>query len=116
MPARIARIVAGAWTLLRDVLNVLMEAAPRHLDVDGIRSALHALDGVDEVHDLHVWSVGSSEVALSCHLVVPEDGRSTPLLQRVYAILGSEFGITHATIQVEPPDFAHETPHSISGR
>ncbi len=110
-----ALVVASAWTLLRDVVNVLMEAAPRHLDVDGIRAALRAVDGVSEVHDLHVWSVGSTEVSLSCHLVVPEDGRSTPLLQRVYAMLGREFGITHATIQVEPPDFAHETPHSIRG-
>lgn len=109
-------VVASAWTLLRDVVHVLMEAAPRHLDVDGIRTALRGVEGVREVHDLHVWSVGSSEVALSCHLVVPDDGRSTPLLQRVYQLLGAEFGITHATIQVEPPDFAHETPHSISGR
>ncbi len=108
-------VVASAWALLRDVVNVLMEAAPRHLDVDGIRAALREVDGVSEVHDLHVWSVGSTEVSLSCHLVVPEDGRSTPLLQRVYAMLGAEFGITHATIQVEPPDFAHETPHSIRG-
>lgn len=107
-------VVLAALKLLRDVVDVLMEVAPRHLSVEEIRGALSALEGVREVHDLHVWSVSSSDVALSCHLVVPRDGRCTPLLQRVYRLLGSDYGITHATIQVEPADFAHETPHTIT--
>ncbi len=109
-----ALVVVSALKLLRDVVDVLMEAAPRHLNVEEIRSALCALEGVRGVHDLHVWSVSSSDVALSCHLVVPEDGGCTPLLQRVYRLLGSEYGITHATVQVEPADFAHETPHTLT--
>ncbi len=106
-------IVFSAWHLLRDVVDVLMEAAPRHLDVAEIGRALGAVEGVSAVHDLHVWTVGSRQVALSCHLVVPEDGGCTPLLSRVYALLGREFGITHATVQVEPEDFAHESPESF---
>ena len=105
-------IVTSAWQLLRDVVDVLMEAAPRHLDVPKIRRALEAIDGVSDVHDLHVWSVGSQQVALSCHLVVPEDGGCTPLLSQVYRVLGGEFGIRHATVQVEPIDFADASPES----
>ncbi len=105
-------IVVSAWQLLRDVVDVLMEAAPRHLDVPRIRRALEAIEGVLGVHDLHVWTVGSEQVALSCHLVVPEDGGCTPLLSRVHQVLGGEFGIRHATVQVEPVDFADASPES----
>lgn len=105
-------ILFSAWHLLRDVVDVLMEAAPRHLDVAEIGRALGDVEGVSAVHDLHVWTVGSQQVALSCHLVVPEDGGCTPLLSRVYALLGRDFGISHATVQVEPEDFAHESPES----
>jgi cobalt-zinc-cadmium efflux system protein len=92
-----------------------MEAAPRGLDVGEVERSLSALDGVRSVHDLHVWSVGHGQIALSCHLVVPQDGRCTPLLADVYSMLGAHFDIDHATIQVEPEDFAGQTPRSVCG-
>jgi cobalt-zinc-cadmium efflux system protein len=108
-----ALILASAWHLLRDAVDVLMEAAPRHLDVDEILAALSGVDGVNQVHDLHVWVIGSGEVSLSCHLVVPSGRESGALLAEVYALLGRRFDIDHATIQIEPEHLAGETPRSV---
>jgi cobalt-zinc-cadmium efflux system protein len=108
-------VLWSAWHLIREAVDILMEAAPRHLDVDDILAALSELAAVRSVHDLHVWSVGHGQVALSCHVVVPSDGQSTPLLTEVYTLLGTRFGIDHATIQVEAQDFAGETPRSVCG-
>jgi cobalt-zinc-cadmium efflux system protein len=106
-------VLFSGWHLLRDAIDVLMEAAPRGLDVDALRSALADLEPVRSVHDLHVWTVGNGQVALSCHLVVPEERHATPLLTQAYELLGTRFGIDHATIQVEPETFAGSTPRSI---
>jgi cobalt-zinc-cadmium efflux system protein len=106
-------ILLSAWHLLREAVDVLMEAAPRHLDMEEIETALSGLPDVVRVHDLHVWCIGSGEVSLSCHLVVEKDGRGTELLSKAYRVLGDRFGIDHATVQIEPVDFEHETPRSI---
>ncbi len=108
-----ALVLYSAWQLIREAVDILMEAAPRGVDVERIRLALAELVGVSSVHDLHVWSLGSGRLALSCHLVVPEDGRCTPMLTEVYTLLGARFSIDHATVQLEPVDFAAETPLSI---
>jgi cobalt-zinc-cadmium efflux system protein len=110
-----ALVLYSAWHLIREALDILMEAAPRGLDVGEVERSLSALDGVRSVHDLHVWSVGHGQIALSCHLVVPRDGGCTPLLVDVYGMLGARFGIDHATVQVEPEDFAGQTPRSVCG-
>jgi len=108
-------VLFSAWHLLREVVDVLMEAAPRELDVDQVHAALAGLAGVRSVHDLHVWTVGHGSIALSCHLVVADEGSATSLLSEAYAVLGARFGIEHATLQVEPETFADETPLSICG-
>jgi len=108
-------VLYSAWHLLREVVDVLMEAAPRELDVGDVHAALARLGAVRSVHDLHVWTVGQGRIALSCHLVVSDALVSTALLSEAYAVLGARFGIDHATIQVEPEAFAHETPRSICG-
>jgi len=108
-------VLSAAWYLIREAVDVLMEAAPRGLDVGEVQRSLAAIDGVRSVHDLHVWSVGHGQIALSCHLVVPRDNHGTPLLSEVYTLLGSRYGIDHATVQVEPEDFAGQTPRSVCG-
>ena len=90
-----------------------MEAAPRGIDVEDVRGALIGIGTVRSVHDLHVWTVGNGQVALSAHVVVPDVRQATPLLTEVYQLLGSRFGIDHATIQVEPETFAGQTPQSV---
>jgi cobalt-zinc-cadmium efflux system protein len=110
-----ALVMLSAWSLLREAVDVLMEAAPRHLDMAEIESALGGLGAVVRVHDLHVWSIGSGEVALSCHLVAKDESRGVELLSDAYRILGSRFGIAHATIQIEPETFEDETPRTLCG-
>jgi cobalt-zinc-cadmium efflux system protein len=106
-------VLLSAWNLLRDALDVLMEAAPRGLDLQQIQSALADLGGVSRVHDLHVWTVGGSELCLSCHLVVADAEARPQLLSDAYRELGSRFGIDHATVQIESESFAQQTPRSV---
>jgi len=96
-----ALVLWSAWQLIRDALDVLMEAVPAHLDPEEIRDALLAVDGVQALHCLHVWTIGSGEVSLSSHLVV--DGGRSPeaLLERVRVRLAERFAIEHTTIQIE---------------
>ena len=95
-------VISSAWYLMRDAVDVLMETAPGHLDVDEIRAALRRVTGVLDVHDLHVWTIGSGEISLSCHVVSRSTTDTSALLVTYNEILESEFSIRHATIQVEP--------------
>jgi len=98
-------IVFSAWHLMRDAIDVLMETAPSHIDVEEIRQALSREPGVEEVHDLHVWSIGSGEISLSAHAVTRRGIPSVEILQRLHGVLLDRFGIGHSTIQIEPPGF-----------
>jgi cobalt-zinc-cadmium efflux system protein len=96
----VAVILAGTVGLLRESFDLAMDAAPRGIDVAAVRTHLAQLDGVTEVHDLHVWAMSSSETALTAHLVRP-DGATDEFLCGAGAGLKSKFGIAHATLQVE---------------
>jgi cobalt-zinc-cadmium efflux system protein len=106
-------VLVSAWQLIREAVDVLMEAAPRGLDLDGVRRDLGGLTGVRSVHDLHVWTLGQGRVALSCHLVMARVERSELLLTDAYTMLGNRHRIDHATIQIEPESLAHESPRSV---
>jgi cobalt-zinc-cadmium efflux system protein len=108
-------VLYSAWHLIREAVDVLMEAAPRSVDPDAILEALCGIPGVRSVHDLHVWTVGSGQISLSCHIVGPRDEPPTSLLSRAYTVLGNRFGIDHATIQIEPEEFAGQSPRSLCG-
>ena len=95
-------VIASAWHLLRAAIDVLMETAPSHLDVEEIRAALRRASGVLDVHDLHVWTIGSNEVSLSCHAVSRAGADTAALLSELNRLLESDFSIRHATIQLEP--------------
>lgn len=94
-------IVWGAWRLLREAVDVLMEATPGGLDVSAVRKAITAVDGVTGVHDLHIWTVTSGLVALSGHVEV--DGRRdwTEVLIDLNVALHERFAIGHVTLQPE---------------
>lgn len=96
-------VLHAAWSLVRDALDVLMETAPGHLDVAEIRDTMTAVPDVASVHDLHVWTVGSGEVCLSTHVVVPASGAEPRVLDQVRRLLRERFAITHTTIQIEVP-------------
>lgn len=111
-------IVLGAWKILKDSVGVLLEAAPTHVDIARLESRLLSLPGVQEICDLHVWTISSGKEALSAHLGVMAESDSNALLQEVNTVLSGEFGIHHTTIQIEiaseKPHGPHDTHGSIS--
>jgi len=97
-----AGIVGTAGWLLRDSVHILLEGAPPHLDIEEIRAALAELEGVKEVHDLHLWSVTQGQETMSGHLVV-EGGRDAgAVLKAGRDLLAERFALTHVTLQIEP--------------
>jgi cobalt-zinc-cadmium efflux system protein len=94
-------ILPRTWTLLRQAVNVLLEAAPPHLDVMEIESALREAHGVRRVHDLHVWTLTSGREAMSAHVVVSPGADPQKLLDELHVILHTRFGIDHTTIQID---------------
>ncbi len=103
-----ALVLHAAWSLVRDALDVLMETAPSHLDVAEIRDTMNAVPEVSSVHDLHVWTVGSGEICLSSHVVVPSPGSEPRILDQIRKLLRERFAITHTTIQIEVPGRARD--------
>ncbi len=96
----VAVILWGTWGLLRDSVNLALDAAPRGVDVEAIRAAVLALPGVSAVHDLHVWGLSTTDTALTAHLV-HDRGDGADLLAEAQALLRSRFGIRHSTLQLE---------------
>ena len=100
-------VLPRAITLARAALRILSESSPKHIDVDELRAALGAVDGVTEVHDLHVWTLVPGKDMATAHLIT--DGRSDRVLDDARAVLAAR-GVDHATVQVEPPGSARECP------
>ena len=95
-------ILLGSWRLIRDPLDVLLEAAPRGLDVEEVGTAMCRVDGIREVHDLHVWTVTSGFPALAAHLRTDPHRDAEALRVEVEGVLRERFGITHTTLQTMP--------------
>lgn len=93
-------ILLSAWNLMREATDVLLESVPAHLDLSAILDALRAVPDLDEVHDVHVWTLTSGFVALSGHGVIDDPGQSTSVLEEVRARM-RRFGIEHVTFQIE---------------
>ncbi|MDH4130289.1 MAG: cation diffusion facilitator family transporter [Gemmatimonadota bacterium] len=93
-------ILVGAWRLVRESVDVLLEAVPRHISLSEVESRMRAIDGVREVHDLHVWTVTSGMVAMSGHAVVPALDAHPAVLERIRRAVG-ELGVGHVTVQLE---------------
>ncbi len=94
-------ITIGTWGLLRDSFYLSMDAVPNNIDYEEVENYLKKLEGVSEVHDLHIWAMSTTETALTVHLVIPEDGKDDKFLSRVCGRLHEKFGIEHSTIQIE---------------
>jgi len=105
-----ALIAVGSVRLVLESIRVLMEAVPSHVDVDEVHRILRETEGVLAVHDLHVWSLGGGSPLLTAHLVVNHGTPSGRVLRAAGTRLSRRFGITHATLQVEPPDFNIHLP------
>jgi cobalt-zinc-cadmium efflux system protein len=100
-----AIIVYGAVRLVLESVNVLLEGAPTHVSTDDVRDCLARTPGVCEVHDLHLWSLGGASPLLTAHLVIDHSVPAERVLRSATSSLRERFGIDHATLQIEPPDF-----------
>lgn len=96
----VALILWSTWGLLRESLDLALDAAPAHIDIEAVRAALGEQPGVVAVHDLHVWAMGATKTALTAHLVRAEGG-DDGFLAAARAMLAARFGIAHVTLQVE---------------
>jgi cobalt-zinc-cadmium efflux system protein len=103
-----AVILVGTWGLLRESLDLAMDRVPKGTDPTAVQAFLAGLPGVAAVHDLHIWPLGTTETALTAHLVRPGQGApDDAFLAATAAALRDRFGIRHATLQVESGDPAH---------
>ncbi len=108
-------ILWSSWGILREAINLLLEGTPSGIDPDEVTRAIAALEGVDGVHHLHIWALGPSRPALSCHLMVGDiPVRSTGnVLAQVNELLAHEYGIAHTTIQFEFADCDTDDPYCV---
>jgi len=94
-------IIYGAWRLLWDVVNILMQGVPPHIDLNSIKQAMLSVDGVTGLCDLHVWSLTSQVDSLSAHVIVENMGRNKEILEKLTHLINDEFQINHVTLQIE---------------
>lgn len=104
-------VLYSSWTLIRDSVHILMESTPKHLDPTAIRNSLLNCEGVANIHDLHVWSIGSKSHALSAHIVIPPSVDPSDVRNRVEEILRTDFHLSHTTLQMEIQQSC-PTPHA----
>jgi cobalt-zinc-cadmium efflux system protein len=96
-----AIIVWGTWGLLKDSINMVLHAVPPGIEPDAVRGYLEQRQGVEELHDLHIWPMSTTETALTAHLVMPAGHPGDAALGQICRDLRERFGIGHATIQIE---------------
>lgn len=96
-------ILWTAWDIIRESLNILLEGLPRGLDLDRVISSMRQIEGVFDVHDVHIWSLGSNSHAMSCHVLIEDmpPSQSDCILTRLNRLLGDRFHLQHTTIQFE---------------
>lgn len=99
-------IALATWSLLRESVNLAMDAVPENVDAAMVESFLCSIDGVEAVHDLHIWAMSTTETALTVHVVAPQ-GLNDEALSAMRMELHEHFGIAHCTIQVERGDADH---------
>ena len=96
-------IVWTAWDIIKESLNILLEGLPSGLKLQQVIAAMQTVDGVIDVHDLHIWTLGSNVHALSCHILIDDQppSSSESILKRINDVLCGRFHIHHTTVQFE---------------
>jgi cobalt-zinc-cadmium efflux system protein len=106
-----ALIMRGAWNLVKESVDILLESTPRHIDPEDVRGQLEAIPGIESVHDLHVWSVTPRMVAMSAHAIVRDAAQQQHVLEHVHDAM-QLFGISHVTVQIEQNDMGMREAHA----
>ena len=94
-------ILVRTWNLLKESVDILMESAPPDFDLPALTKRLLSLEGVGQVHDLHVWTITSGIVSMSCHITLSEGASSETVLDLVKEVAEHDFAIVHTTVQIE---------------
>lgn len=100
-------ILRGAWGVIQHTVHILMEGTPITIDQEEVMQTLQQIEGVLDVHDLHIWTITSGLDSLSCHLLIEDDRDSQVVLQEAIHRIEEKFKITHTTIQVEKSHLQH---------
>jgi cobalt-zinc-cadmium efflux system protein len=103
-------IMTGAWRLVRESVDILLESTPAHIPLLAVRGQLEAIPGIESVHDLHVWSVTPAVVAMSAHVVCRDPDHHQHALEHIHDAM-QLFGIQHVTIQLESDDMLDRERH-----
>jgi cobalt-zinc-cadmium efflux system protein len=108
-------IMWSSWALIRDAVDILLEGTPAHINIVNLREQLGNVEGVGSIHDLHVWTLTSGVLAMSCHVVAESDHfNRTELLTRVNGVARQRFRIDHTTIQIEERNIPQELVESCN--
>lgn len=110
-----AVILVSTWQVLRDSIDLMLDAVPPGIDAEEVKRYLEGLPGVAEVHDLHIWAMSTTEVALTAHLVRPGVPQGDEIYHRATRELHERFGIEHATLQVECGDQESPCNQALEG-
>ena len=100
-------ILWGTWKLFTDSINLALDAVPKHISVEKVRNFLLSKEGVTDIHDLHIWALSTTQVALTVHLIMPE-GHDDQFIKDLQSELHDKFGIDHTTFQVENENIQKE--------
>jgi cobalt-zinc-cadmium efflux system protein len=103
-------IMRGAWQLVRESVDILLESTPAHIPIPAVRGQLEAIPGIESVHDVHVWAVTPAVVAMSAHCIVREAGQHQHVLEHIHDAMRL-FGIEHVTIQLERDEMVDRERH-----
>jgi len=104
-------ILPRTWALLRQAVGVLLEGTPSDINMVSLREAIAGIDGVEGVHDLHVWALTSGVNAMSAHVVCSNGASRDDILTRVHDCIRSRFPIIHVTVQLEPKGWEQTETH-----
>jgi cobalt-zinc-cadmium efflux system protein len=107
-------VIIGSWQLVWEAADILMEGTPKHIDLSEVTLALEGHAGVQEIHDLHVWSISSGLFAMSVHVVLKDSRDRDCLTWELEDLLARRFGLDHATIQLEGPGYHNPRVCSLS--
>jgi len=102
-------ILRSAWRVIDDAVHILLEGTPPTVNWAKVKAAISAIEGVKDIHDLHIWTITSGRDSLTCHLLIEKDFDSQLILQQTICLLEDQFQIKHATIQVETENFHHHS-------
>ena len=100
-------ILKGAWGVIKHTVHILMEGTPITIDQNEVKKALESIEGMINVHDLHIWTITSGLDSLSCHILIEDHQDSQKVLQDAIHMIEEKFKILHTTIQIETSQIHH---------